>query len=85
METRAEKDDERPMREALAEARLGEGGTRPNPPVGAVLVSRDGETVARRHSISACVEHGPEPGKTAETGGNAAPQQRRVVRKHRPG
>lgn len=37
------------MREALAEAALGEGGTRPNPPVGAVLV-KDGRIVARgRH------------------------------------
>ena len=41
--------DERWMREALAEAALGEGGTRPNPPVGAVLV-KDGAAVARgRH------------------------------------
>ena len=41
--------DGRWMREALAEAALGEGGTRPNPPVGAVLV-KDGRIVARgRH------------------------------------
>lgn len=41
--------DERWMREAIAEAALGEGGTRPNPPVGAVLV-KGGAAVARgRH------------------------------------
>lgn len=40
--------DEGFMREALAEARRGEGGTRPNPPVGAVLV-REGRIVARGH------------------------------------
>ena len=37
------------MREAIAEARLGEGGTRPNPPVGAVLGSPDGRLLARGH------------------------------------
>ncbi len=37
------------MREALAERGLGEGGTRPNPPVGAVL-AKDGRLLARgRH------------------------------------
>ena len=36
------------MRLALEEARLGEGGTRPNPPVGAVIV-RDGQVIARGH------------------------------------
>ena len=36
------------MRLALEEARLGEGGTRPNPPVGAVIV-RDGRVLARGH------------------------------------
>ena len=40
--------DETYMLEALAEARKGEGGTRPNPPVGAILVA-DGRIVARGH------------------------------------
>ena len=44
------------MREALAEARLGEGGTRPNPPVGAVLV-RDGRIIARGHHAHAGGPH----------------------------
>ena len=48
--------DARRMREALAEARLGEGGTRPNPPVGAVLV-RDGRVVARGHHARAGGPH----------------------------
>lgn len=42
------KTDERWMREALAEAALGEGGTRPNPPVGCVVVCRD-EVLSRAH------------------------------------
>ena len=40
--------DECFMREALAEAAKGEGRTRPNPPVGAVIV-KDGEIIARGH------------------------------------
>ena len=44
------------MREALAEARLGEGGTRPNPPVGAVLV-KDGRLVSRGHHVRAGGPH----------------------------
>lgn len=42
----ASADDVRFMRAALDAARLGEGGTRPNPPVGAVLVSPDGRLLA---------------------------------------
>lgn len=38
--------DEQFMRLALAEARRGEGLTRPNPPVGAVLVDAQGEVLA---------------------------------------
>jgi len=49
-------EDARWMREAIAEARLGEGGTRPNPPVGAVLV-RDGRIVARGHHVRAGGPH----------------------------
>ena len=37
--------DARHMRRALALARRAEGQTRPNPPVGAILVAADGETV----------------------------------------
>lgn len=37
------------MEAALAEARLGEGGTRPNPPVGAVVATPDGKIIARGH------------------------------------
>ncbi len=37
------------MEDAIAEARLGEGGTRPNPPVGAVLATPDGRVIARGH------------------------------------
>ena len=40
--------DESFMREALAEAAKGEGRTRPNPPVGAVIV-RNNEVIARGH------------------------------------
>lgn len=36
------------MREALLEASLGEGGTRPNPPVGCVIV-KDGAVIGRGH------------------------------------
>lgn len=36
------------MREALKEAALGEGGTRPNPPVGCLIV-KEGEVIARGH------------------------------------
>ena len=46
----AASEDDRWMGEALAEARLGEGGTRPNPPVGAVLV-RDGRIVKREGTV----------------------------------
>lgn len=49
-------DDARWMREAIAEARLGEGGTRPNPPVGAVLV-KDGREVSRGHHARAGGPH----------------------------
>ncbi len=60
-------DDERWMAEALAQARLGEGGTRPNPPVGAVLVSARGELVSRGfharaggpHAERACLDAAP--------------------------
>ena len=52
----AASEDDRWMGEALAEARLGEGGTRPNPPVGAVLV-RDGRIVARGHHVRAGGPH----------------------------
>ena len=52
----AASEDDRWMGEALAEARLGEGGTRPNPPVGAVLV-RDGRIVARGHHARAGGPH----------------------------
>ena len=48
--------DEFWMREALAAARLGEGGTRPNPPVGAVLV-KDGRLVSRGHHVRAGGPH----------------------------
>lgn len=48
MSAESAESDARWMREALAEARLGEGGTRPNPPVGAVLV-KDGRPVSRGH------------------------------------
>lgn len=51
--------DEKWMRLALEEARKGEGGTRPNPPVGAVLV-RDGELLA-------CGHHSKAGGLHAET------------------
>ena len=40
--------DEFWMREALEEAALGEGGTRPNPPVGCLIV-RDGQVIGRGH------------------------------------
>ena len=50
-------DDARWMREAIAEARLGEGGTRPNPPVGAVLVSPDGRLLARGRHVRAGGPH----------------------------
>ena len=36
------------MRKALVEAALGEGGTRPNPPVGCLIV-RDGQVIGRGH------------------------------------
>lgn len=36
------------MRKALEEATLGEGGTRPNPPVGCLIV-RDGQVIGRGH------------------------------------
>lgn len=49
-------EDVRWMREAIAEARLGEGGTRPNPPVGAVLV-KDGWLVSRGHHVRAGGPH----------------------------
>lgn len=49
-------EDARWMREAIAEARLGEGGTRPNPPVGAVLV-KDGRLLARGHHARAGGPH----------------------------
>ena len=49
-------EDARWMREALAEARLGEGGTRPNPPVGAVLV-KDGRLFSRGHHVRAGGPH----------------------------
>ena len=60
-------DDERWMAEALAQARLGEGGTRPNPPVGAVLVSPRGDVLSRGfharaggpHAERACLDAAP--------------------------
>ena len=48
--------DEKLMREAIAEATLGEGGTRPNPPGGAVL-AKDGAIVARGHHRRAGSDH----------------------------
>lgn len=48
MPTPAEKTDRRFMRMALACAARGAGETRPNPPVGAVVVARDGKTVLGR-------------------------------------
>lgn len=63
-------EDARWMREALAEARLGEGGTRPNPPVGAVLV-RDGRAVARGHHARAGGPHAEAACLAAAPAGSA--------------
>ena len=48
--------DERFMREALAEAELGRGRTRPNPIVGSVIV-RNGRIIARGHHAKAGGPH----------------------------
>lgn len=53
---KAENIDEKWMRRAIANARLGEGLTRPNPPVGAVLV-RDGELLGEGYHHRAGLEH----------------------------
>ena len=58
------------MREAIAEARLGEGGTRPNPPVGAVLV-KDGRLVARGHHARAGGPHAEVAALSAAPAGAA--------------
>ena len=45
-------DDELYMRQALALACLAEGDTSPNPMVGAVIVSADGEVVGEGYHLS---------------------------------